>query len=267
MLRFPAVQAFNAKIIENQEPLTLTYLGHSSIKFQIGSTTLYVDPYFRDPVDWTKLPHGDLVLFSHGHFDHGVQTADKLYQAWGCKFIAPTNLVRWMTRKFRRKIPADCLYSLNHNESINLGGIDVRAIPAHHPINRLGKTILALFARSSAPGKPVNGYYIEGYYHAGDTIYTPAIAEALKGLAVHTACLPIGGKYAVAAPDGALKIAEEIGAKRLVPLHWQPLVEQVLFRYQPSDLVRLGRSTHSKVEVCALAIGETLDWSIDPAVL
>ena len=97
---------------------------------------------------------------------------------------------------------------------------------------------MAIHARSSAPGKPLNGYYFDGYYHAGDTIYTPIIAEALKGLEVHTACLPIGGKYAVASPTESLRIAEEIGAKRVVPMHWQPLMEQVPFRFQSSDLVK-----------------------------
>jgi hypothetical protein len=137
--------------------------------------------------------------------------------------------------------------------------IKVRAIPAHHPVNRLGKTILALHARSRAPGKPVNGYYFEGFYHAGDTIYTQTIRDSLRGFPVHTACLPIGGKYGVASPDEALKIAEEIGAKRVVPLHYQALVERVPFRYQSSDLVKHARATGTEIEICPLAIGELLE--------
>ncbi len=163
-----------------------------------------------------------------------------------------------MARKFRKKILPSALLPLNHHERIKIGDLEILAVPAHHPINRLGKTLMALHARSSAPGKPVNGYYFDGFYHAGDTIYTPIIAEALKGLEVHTACLPIGGKYAVASPTESLHIAEEIGAKRVVPMHWQPLMEQVPFRFQSSDLVKLARSSGTSVEVCALAIGEEL---------
>jgi L-ascorbate metabolism protein UlaG (beta-lactamase superfamily) len=239
--------------------LSLTYLGYSAVKFELPRLTIYVDPFFRDPVDWHKLPKGDLVLFSHGHFDHGVQSADELYEAWKCQFIAPKQLIQWMARKFRKRIPASALIPLSHNETVDIGAIKIRAIPAHHPINRMGKTLLALFARSSAPGKPVNGYYFEGYYHGGDTIYTPLIAEAVRGLEIHTACLPIGGKYAVASPSDALRLAEEINAQRLVPLHWQPLMQQVPFRYQSSDLVKLAKSSGTTVEVCALAIGEQLD--------
>ncbi len=239
--------------------MTLTYLGHSAVRFEVGGLNLYIDPYFRDPVDWRKLPKGDLVLFSHGHFDHGVLMAGILYQAWHCQFIAPAPLSKWLIRKYRRIVPPEAFISLNAQESTNFKDLKITAIPAHHPINRLGKTILTLFSRSSAPGKPVNGYYFAGYYHSGDTIYSMTIPEALKDLPIHTACLPIGGKYAVASPTEALRLAQEMGAKRLVPLHWQPLLQQVHFRYQPSDLVRLAKEKRSPVQICALATGEVLD--------
>lgn len=239
--------------------MSLTYLGHSAFKFALPGACLYTDPYFQDPVDWRRLDKGDLVLFSHGHFDHGVLLAPQLWEAWQCQFVAPTALVRWMARKYRRKIPPQAFTPLDQGETTNLRGVTITAVPAHHPLTRLGKTILALFARSSAPGNPVNGYYFEGYYHAGDTIYTPAIREALKGRAVHTACLPIGGKYKVASPQEAIRIAEEIGASKLVPMHWQPLMEQVPFRYRPSDLLRLAEGSRSAVAICPLAVGEVLE--------
>ncbi len=237
----------------------LTYLGYSAFKFDLPGLTLYIDPYFRDPVDWTRLDKGDVVLLTHGHFDHGVLMCAELWDAWQCKFVGPRPLMRWMARKYRRRIPAEALVSLDEGESVTLSGVRIEAVHAHHPTTRLGKTLLAIFARSSAPGKPVNGYFFEGYYHSGDTVYSPSIAPALKGKEIHTACIPIGGKYKVASPQEALRIAEEIGARRLVPMHWQPLVEQVPFRYQPSDLIKLARSVRTAVEVCPLAIGEVLE--------
>jgi L-ascorbate metabolism protein UlaG (beta-lactamase superfamily) len=234
-------------------------LGHSAVLVSTQDLNIYIDPYFKDPVDWTKLPKGDLVLFSHGHFDHGVLLTAKLFEAWHCKFVAPKKLTNWLVRKHRRRIPAQNFISVNHNESIEVSGLSILATPAHHPMNRLGKTIMTLFARCSAPGKPVNGYCFNGYFHAGDTIYTPAIAESLKNVRVHTACLPIGGKYAVASPQEALRVAEELGVKRLVPLHWQALMQQVPFRYQSSDLVKLAKTKGTKIQICPLAIGELLE--------
>jgi len=238
--------------------LNLTFLGHSAVRFGVGNLCIYVDPYLQPPVDIDSLPKASIVLFSHGHFDHGALMAGKLYERWHCHFAGPKNLIKWMARKYRGKIPADKLIVINHNETIHFQGLDITAVPAHHPLNRLGKTIMALFARSSAPGKPVNGYYFAGFYHSGATIYTPQIKDSLAGKPVHTALLPIGGKYATASPTEALQIAEEIHAGRLVPLHWQPLKEQVFFRYQSSDLLKLARTTNSAIDIKAMAIGELL---------
>lgn len=239
--------------------MSLHYLGHSAIRFTVNGLNIYVDPYLRDPVNWEKLPPADIILFSHGHFDHGALMAGKLYEAWQCPIVGPRNFIRWLARKYKKTIPVKALVPLSHNKSRTVKGIKITAIPALHPINRMGKTILAVFARSAAPGTPVNGYYFDGFYHSGDTIYSPKIIDALKNLPVHTACLPIGGKYAIGGPVDALRLAEGIGAERLVPMHWQALVQQIHFKYKPSDLVRLAKTSNSPVEICPMATGEMLE--------
>lgn len=239
--------------------MTLTYLGHSAFRYEVGGLRIYIDPYIQEPLDWRRLPKGDLVLFTHGHFDHGVLMAKALHEAWHCKFVAPRPLAAWLLRKHRRTIAHESIIAVEAGKTVTVGDLKILAVPAHHPMTRLGKTILSLFARSSAPGNPVNGYYFEGFYQSGDTIYTPEIAACLNGRPVHTAVLPIGGKYKTANPTDALRIAEEIGAQRLVPCHWQPLMEQVPFRFQPSHLVKLAKATETKVQICPLAIGELLE--------
>lgn len=243
--------------------MSLTFLGHCAFKFDLAELSIYIDPYIQEPIDSRRLAKGDVVLLTHGHFDHGVLASARLWETWKCKFVAPRKLVAWMRRKYRKVIPPEYILPLDHGESLQIGDLKITAVPALHPTTRLGKTMIALFARSSAPGAPVNGYHFGGYYHSGDTIYTPAIAAALKDVEIHTACLPIGGKYKVATPQEALRIAEEIRARRVVPMHFQPLVEQVPQKYQPSHLTKLARSTNSPVAVCPLAIGEVLDDSLE----
>jgi L-ascorbate metabolism protein UlaG (beta-lactamase superfamily) len=247
--------------------VSLTYLGHSAVKYEVGGLRIYIDPYFQEPVDRRRLEKGDIVLLTHGHFDHGVLASAQLWENWKCRFLAPPSLVEWMKRKYRRVIPPEAFTPIAAGQTVEVNGMKILAVPAHHPLTRVGKTIIALFARSSAPGNPVNGYYFEGFYQSGDTIYTPEIANALRGKDVHTAVLPIGGKYKIASPQEALRIAEEIRARRLVPCHWQPLVEQVPFKYHPSHLAKLARTNASPVQICSLAIGEVLDDAEQPGAL
>lgn len=239
--------------------MSLTFLGHCAFKFELAGLSIYIDPYIQEPIDARRLSKGDVVLLTHGHFDHGVLGSARLWETWKCKFVAPRELALWMQRKYRKVIPPEYILSLDHGEKLQIGEVVITAVPASHPTTRLGKTMIAIFARSSAPGAPVNGYHFGGYYHSGDTIYTPSIAAALKDVDIHTACLPIGGKYKVATPQEALRIAEEIKADRVVPMHFQPLVEQVPLKFAPSHLVKLAQSTNSPVKVCPLAIGEVLE--------
>lgn len=247
--------------------MSLTYLGHSACKYELGDLQVYIDPYFQEPVDWRRLPKGDVVLFTHGHFDHGVLMAAKLWESWQCKFVAPKPLAQWMQKRFKRTIPPEAIIGVEQGKPFKIAGLEILPVPAHHPMTRLGKTMMALFARSSAPGNPVLGYYFHGFYQSGDTIYSPEIAACLRGRPVHTAVLPIGGKYKTASPQEALRIAEEIGAVRMVPCHWQPLLEQVPFRYQPSHLVKQAKASGAAVKVCPLAIGEVLEDSEEGAVV
>lgn len=249
---------FASVAIQRKHGLSLTYLGHSAVKFELDGLRLYVDPYFQDPIDFKRLAPGAVILLSHGHFDHGVLSSPKLFQEWKCQFVGPRRLIEWMKRKYRRVIPPDAFIHLDHGEATTINGVRIAAVPAHHPVTRLDKTMHAMFARSSSPGTPVNGYHFEGFYHSGDTLYTPLIGESLRGFETHTCCLPIGGKHKVASPQEALRIAEEIRSIRLVPMHWQPIVEQVPFRYQPSHLVKLAANSSTAVKVCVLAIGEEL---------
>jgi L-ascorbate metabolism protein UlaG (beta-lactamase superfamily) len=59
----------------------------------------------------------------------------------------------------------------------------------------------------------------ERIYHAGDTDRIPE----MKGLAPDVALLPVGGTYTMTASEAA-KAAGDLGAKRVIPIHYGDIV-------------------------------------------
>ncbi len=57
------------------DTLSITWLGHASFKMDTpGGKTLYLDPWLEEnpscPKDHKKVEKCDLILITHGHFDH-----------------------------------------------------------------------------------------------------------------------------------------------------------------------------------------------------
>lgn len=239
--------------------MQITFYGFSCFKLETGGQTIYFDPYLKFIHKIESLAKPDLIIFSHGHFDHGALMLKTTYKHWLCPIIGPSQLIKWMKRKYKRLIPMENFTAIDNGESLDFKGCQILATPTYHPLNRLGKTIFALHTRSRSPGNPVNGYYVNGFYFSGDTKYTPEIAKSLRGREVKVAAIPIGGKYGVANPSEACDVAGEIKAKALIPMHYHALIQQVPFRYQPSHLIKLANTQNLKFKIHPLAIGESLD--------
>lgn len=81
----------------------LTWYGHSAFKITIPSgKILLIDPWITNPAnkngkaDLAGLTHVDLILISHGHFDHvgdAVAIAKKPVHIWSARLIWAT---RWL---------------------------------------------------------------------------------------------------------------------------------------------------------------------------
>ena len=112
---------------------------------------------------------------------------------------------------------------------LDLGGVECRVVPAIH-----GVTMDDAYGDGSALGEGPRfvGYVLGGgrrVYHAGDTIVTDALREALDPLGIDVALLPINGRDAEREARGivgnmdaaeAVELAVAIGASTLVPYHW-----------------------------------------------
>jgi L-ascorbate metabolism protein UlaG (beta-lactamase superfamily) len=218
----------------NAGDLTITFLGHASLLFSFGGTTIAVDPYSK-VADYTVLPKADIILVTHEHSDHLDLAAIAAIRT-GRTVVAANPAAA-------RKIPG--AIPLKNGDAIRLPGarkdapdIPVHAVPAYNLVHQ------------RSPGVPFhpkgdgNGYVLafgdKRVYVAGDTENIPEM-KTLAG--VDIAFLPMNLPYTMT-PEMVADAARMLRPKILYPYHFgdsdtSRIVE--LLREQKETEVRIRR--------------------------
>jgi L-ascorbate 6-phosphate lactonase len=210
--------------------LVVTWLGQASFRFDIGDRRILVDPFFAEHEARRYPPlsvdeHGtdvDWLLATHEHIDHldPYSVREVAARSPGLTVVAPAPLEA-MVRE-----AADVQFvGVDRGDRVDLPGAGSVTV------------VSAIHGRTVADGYPDDPAYV-GYvldlggvavYHAGDTIVTDGLREALAPLLVDIALLPVNGRTHYRERDGlvgnmgprdAVALATEVGARILVPYHW-----------------------------------------------
>ena len=199
---------------------TFTWYGHSAFEVRTpGGKTIVLDPFFanpKSPATADSIQRCDLLLVSHGHFDHmadAVALASRLRPTWPC--------MHEMSLWLGRRLPGgqDAAIGMNKGGTFETGGIKVTLTHADHSAgdwNPVGETTLYL-------GEP-NGFVVEvengfRFYFAGDTTVFSDMRLIRELYAPEVAFLPIGDHYTMG-PKGAAMAAGFLGVKHVVPMHY-----------------------------------------------
>jgi len=231
----------------------ITWLGSSAFRLTMETGyTIYLDPWLENsdcPVSEKSPERVDLIVLSHGHFDHVGQTMP-LWNRLRPVVVAPQDLRRWLERQ---GLERDDRLGPDMGGTIDVNGISISLTDARHSGGA---------ADGGYGGSPCgvvlrlpNGTCI---YFSGDTC---AFGDMQLIGSVHRpdiAILPIGGHYTMD-PAGAALALSLLSVGRCIPCHYRygepPPPPRAVLPGKPHHLREL---VGNKVEIVAPAPGETI---------
>ena len=184
---------------------SLEWLGHSGFRLWVGRAVVYIDPY-RVP---DGSPPADLILITHGHYDHFSPQDVELLSTGRTRLVGPAAVAERVSGRVHSIAPGELL------EEELVRGVHVAAVAAYNTSKRDADGNLFHPREAGWVGfdLTVRG---ERLYHSGDTDVIPEM-DAVAG--VDVALLPVSGVYAMTAVEAA-EAARRIQPRVAVPMHW-----------------------------------------------
>src|SRR5215218_1369196 len=105
---------------------SVAWLGHASFRIAVREATIYIDPYRVSP----RAPKADVILITHGHYDHFSPQDVELLSHDGTWLFGPPAVAERVAGQVMSLAPGQLV------EPENVRGIDVRAIAAYNTSKR-----------------------------------------------------------------------------------------------------------------------------------
>jgi N-acyl-phosphatidylethanolamine-hydrolysing phospholipase D len=282
---------------------TVTFIGHATALLQIPAggkgLTVLTDPVFSERaspfsfigprraqppgIELGQLPHVDVVLVSHNHYDHLDATSVKelAVQAGGSPlFVVPLGLAKWFkARRMVHVVELDWwqthrieVAAASDSDGAHAASVDLMLTPAQHWSGRgLHDRLKTLWGGFAILAPDFQAFY------SGDTGYSPDFADIAAHLAgrqqpesgggFDLALLPVGAyrprklmRTQHVDPEEAVKIHRDLGAKRSIGVHWGTfeLTDESIDE-PPRELARaVAAAGLVPDEFTVMAIGQTL---------
>lgn len=230
--RPPAVRGLPSD--DTASPISAVWIGHASVLFRLGGHQVIADPNFSThqfiypritppSVRAGELPPVEAALVSHLHGDHFDVAALQQLQK------SPPVFFPEGAAGYTRGVPGALRY-LRAWESFERDGLKITAVPAKHAGGR--------YFFDGYWNRAFTGYVVEAdgqaAYFAGDTGYDPELFKEIgkRFPQIDVAFVPIaparGGNVNHASPAEAVQILKDLGARYLVPIHYEGFYSSVI---------------------------------------
>lgn len=253
---------------EQTGKVELQWFGQSAFKLTSNSgKVIVIDPWLRlNPAtpaefkDLAKLGKVDLILVTHGHFDH-IADAPALAVLNQARVYAPGDLNQTLT--VLNVLPPELAPRMNKSGTISpfadTPKIKITAVKAEHSSVYVWKNPISNKDETHVGGEPV-GFIIElenGFkiYHMGDT----GLFSDMKFIADYykpdVVLMPIGGNFTMSPTDAAYAVREWLKVKTVIPMHYgtNPLAKGTAAEF----IQAIGASSS---EVRVLKPGEKIEF-------
>jgi L-ascorbate metabolism protein UlaG (beta-lactamase superfamily) len=182
----------------------IEWLGHSGFRIRTRDGVIYIDPYRV-----SDGPEANLILITHGHYDHfSPQDIERLSgpRTW---LVGPAAVAERVSGQVVSIAPGEAVARQL------LPGVSISAVAAYNTSKRDPQGNLFHPREAGWVGYEID-VVGERVYHSGDTDVIPEM-DSVTG--VDIALLPVSGVYVMTSGEAA-EAARRIQPGVAVPMHW-----------------------------------------------
>lgn len=216
----------------NRQKITITWIGHATFLIQLSGLNILVDPVWAERLGFEtrlvpagirieELPHIDVVLISHSHYDH-LHFGSVRKLEGEITYLVPMGLGGKFIRKGYKRVQ-----QFEWWQTTRIGDVTFTFVPAQHWSKRtLFDTNTShwggwVMQAVQTTGQPMTIYYV------GDTGYFRGFKEIGERFEIDYALMPIGAyepewfmsKQHVT-PEESIQGFLDCKAKYFIPMHY-----------------------------------------------